>query len=131
MNTSKSKIPTQIILILILVLSTVVVDQLSSFYDAQWEIAEFSFDDPFYLGFSMFWAAIVIWLSIHIIKRKKHIPNTLLILTIIVGLFFVFDFMDSEYNSVSLISFQFLEIIMWLLAYVISINSSGKEWFVE
>jgi len=123
--------PVQIVIILIVVISTVVVDQLSSFYDAHWEIAEFSIDDPFYLGYSILWAAIVTWLSVHIVKSKKHIPNTLLILSLIIGLFFLFDYMDSEYKTVSLVSFQFLEAIMWLFAYILSQSNCGKEWFVK
>lgn len=131
MKPTKTKMPSQIITILILLFCTVLVDHLSSFYDAHWEIAELSFDDPIYLGLSVLWAAVVIWLSIDIFKRKKHIPNTLKILCIIVIFFFILEFMEADLISASIISFQFLEIIMWLVAYVLSVSSIGKSWFVE
>lgn len=47
--------PIPVIVLYILVLSSFTADQLSAFMDAHWQIAEFSFSDPWHVGMTIFW----------------------------------------------------------------------------
>jgi len=129
MNKKLSNTPFSIISLIAIIVSTFVVDQLSSFYDEHWEIAEFTFDDPTYLGMSTLWLAVVLWISFDTLKGKKHIPTTLKIITAIFAVFFIFELIVNDITLSLLLSFQALEIALWITAFILSINY--KTWFVE
>lgn len=123
--------PTTIKILLVLIASTFFIDQLSSFHDAHWEIAELSFDDPIYLGMSIMWFCIVVWLCVDTLRRKKHIPNTVLTLTILVSLFMTLEVFESEGEFNTLISFQALEVAIWAAVYAIAKYKVEAEWFTR
>lgn len=111
--------------------STFFIDQFSSFYDAHWEIAELSFDDPIYLGMTVMWLCVVAWICHDIIRRKKHIPSTLLVLTMVVAAFMVFEYLETDGSLNVVISFQFLEVVFWGIAYLIARYKVDVGWFCE
>ena len=124
-------LPTSVKVLLAIVGSTFFIDQLSSFYDAHWNIAEFSFGDPIYLGMTVMWVCIVIWICHDIIRRKKHILSTIKVITIIVSAFMAFEFIENDVNLITLISFQFLEVVFWCIAFLIAKFIVEDEWFCE
>ena len=126
-----SEIPIAIKLLLLLVISTFIVDQLSSMFDSHWAMAELTFDDPIYLGLTALWFAVICFVSCHIIERKKHIPSTIKIIFIIVLIFFIFGVFEANFDLSIFISFQFLELLLWLTAYLLSNHKLTSEWFIE
>ena len=126
-----SEIPIAIKLLLLLVISTFIVDQLSSMFDSHWAMAELTFDDPIYLGLTVLWFAVICFVSWHIIERKKHIPSTIKIIFIIVLIFFIFGVFEANFDLSIFISFQFLELLLWLTAYLLSNHKLTSEWFIE
>jgi len=126
-----SDIPIAIKLLLLLVISTFIVDQLSSMFDSHWAMAELTFDDPIYLGLTFLWFAVISFVCWHIIERKKHIPSTIKIIFIIVLIFFIFGVFEADFDLSIFVSFQFLELLLWLTAYLLSNNKLTSEWFIE
>lgn len=120
--------PISIKLLIIVIVTTFFIDQLSSLYDAHWQIAELSFNDPIYLTMTIIWLSVIIWICRDIINKKKHIPSTILILFLVVSFFMVYQYIESN-EGVNTISFQVLEVILWGLAYIIAKYKVGDSWF--
>jgi len=126
-----SEIPIAIKFLVLLIISTFFIDQLSSMYDSHWAVAELSFDDPIYLVMTFFWFAVICLICWHTIERKKHIPATIKIIFIIVLIFFIFGLSETDFDLSIFVSFQFLELLLWFSAYLLSANKICSEWFIE
>lgn len=124
-------LPISIRVLLVIVASTFFIDQFSSFYDAHWEIAELSFDDPTYLGMTIMWLCIVIWVCFDIIKRKKHIPSLLLTFTLVTAAFMIFELLKNEGSASIFISFQLLEVVFWGIAFYVAKYKVERDWFCQ
>ena len=119
-----------IILALICLCCSLISDQLSSFFDAHWAIAEFSFSDPMYLGMTVLWSGIIIWLSYDLMVRKRNISKDILWVSMI-SIFFLASEIPSEKLDLSvLISFQGLELVFFALAFGLLKTRSAKAYFL-
>jgi hypothetical protein len=123
-------IPIPIKFLLIIVLSTFIIEEIVFLYIFEWNIYEVYVDDPIYIFVTLLWFAIVIWISTDIVRRKKHISNTIKILFIITLLFYGFDITEYDYTffEIMLLSFSPL---LWLTAWIVSKNNICSEWFVN
>lgn len=122
--------PVSIKLLIIVIASTFFIDQLSSLYDVHWQIAELSFSDPIYLTMTIIWLSVIIWICRDIINKKKHIPSTILTVFLVVSLFMVYQYVESN-ERVNTINFQLLEVILWGIAYIIAKCKVGDSWFCD
>ena len=123
-------IPIQILYLLIIIPFTFIVEEIAFLYRFEWDFTEVYLDDPIYLVITSLWLAIVVWVSADIIRRKKHVPNTIKILFIIALLFYGLDIteFDLTFNEMAL---NAISALLWLSAYFISNNKSSSEWFVK
>jgi len=123
-------IPVTIIYLLTIIPFTFIVEEIAYLYRFEWNATEVYIDDPVYFGITLLWLGIILWVSTDIIRRKKHIPNTIQILFIITLLFYIFDITEYNYTLYELIIYSFGP-FLWLTAYVVSKNKVCSEWFVK
>ncbi len=124
--------PISIILLYALVISAFIADQLSSFMDAHWKIAEFSFRDPWHVGITIFWGAVIIWVMYCIRRKDPSTPQAFLCLGLVTLAFLIFEVLDVEQAaSVVVYSFQTLEVLIWFGCYAMCLYSKVlKSWFL-
>jgi len=121
--------PILIHLKIFLVAFTFVADQLSSFHDEHWEIAEFSFSDPIYLGISVLWLSIIAWIIHDIIKKKPGVRQTVIGISVVCAIFLAIDtFMESTFV---LISFQSLELLVWVSLVFLCRSKTSENWYAK
>ena len=123
--------PISIITLYALVISAFIADQLSSLVDAHWQIAEFSYRDPWHIGITIFWGAVIIWILSCIKRKQPSTPKTFLYLGIISAVFLLFEISVSTVSVSSIMSsFQALEGSIWLICYAMcKYNKTLVEWF--
>jgi len=124
-------LPTSIKLLITIIVCTFFIDQFSWHYDTHWEVTGQALNDPVYLGLTIMWLCIVIWICHEIVKRKKHIPGTLLIVAVIVSAFMLIEYIVNENSIGVIVSFQFLEVGFWGMSYFIAKYQVKDKWFFE
>lgn len=123
--------PLPIILLCALVISSFIADQLSSFMDAHWQIAEFSFEDPWHIGMTIFWGSMILLILFCIKRKKPYTPKMFLYLGIACLAFLIFEVLDTELPaSVVFFSYQATECFIWFICYALCCrNKTVKAWF--
>ena len=123
--------PISIIILYALVIGAFIADQLSSLMDAHWQIAEFSFRDPWHIGITIFWGVVIIWILSCIKRKQPSTPKTFLYLGFVCIAFLIFEVLDSTQPASAVVfSFQAIEVLIWFICYAISnYNKTLKAWF--
>jgi hypothetical protein len=123
--------PVSIITLYALVISSFIADQLSSFMDAHWQIAEFSFRDPWHIGMTIFWGAMIILILFCIKRKQPYTPKIFLYLGFVCIAFLIFEALDpTQPASAVFFSFQAIESVSWYICFAMcSYNSTLKAWF--
>jgi hypothetical protein len=123
--------PASIIILYALVIGAFVADQLSSFMDAHWQIAEFSISDPWYIGMTIFWGLIVTLILFCIKCKHPSTPKAFLYLGFVCIVFLILVVLDSTQPvSDVFFSYQALEVLIWFICYAMSkYNKVLKAWF--
>lgn len=110
--------PFSIIILYALVISSFIADQLSSFIDPHWQMAELSFRDPWHIGMTIFWGAIIIWILLCIKRKLPSIPKIFLYLGFVAIAFLLFEVLDpTQPASAVFFSFQAAECLIWIICY--------------
>lgn len=92
------------------------------------EFEELSYSDPFTFGINSVWALVIAWIVWDLIKGKD-IKLTLVLLGVIMFAALIWDFIEFGF-SVALI-FHVVELLMFILAYVLVKSEESKVWYLE
>lgn len=112
--------------VILIVLSCV--STLFGWYLDSFEYPDLSLADPVNLGVNLIWVAIIIWI-IWDVTRKKQVVTTLVIVSLIVFVALIFDYMESGF-SVTFVFYLF-ELVFFLAAIFLLRTEDSRRWFAS
>ncbi|MDH3493917.1 MAG: hypothetical protein OEM82_10230 [Acidobacteriota bacterium] len=103
------------------------ISSLVALYFHEIEATGFGYSDSWSLGASILWVAIIMWLIWDVVKNRKDIRVTLVIVSIIMFAATALDVLAADFGLAQ--TFDAFEFVLWLVAFVFLNLASSKEWF--
>ncbi len=82
---------------------------------------------PANLFFGLIWIFIIAWLIFDVVKRKRDIRLTLVIVSVIMFLSSALDFFDETFRMSYV--FEVVELVLWIVALYYLDTKPSKDWY--
>lgn len=82
---------------------------------------------PANLFFGLIWIFIIAWLIFDVVKRKRDIRLTLVIVSVIMFLSSALDFFDETFRMSYV--FEVVELVLWIVALYYLDTKPAKDWY--
>ena len=93
------------------------------------EGGEYGYSDTYSLVFSLIWVVIIIWIVWDVVKNRKDIRITLVIVSIIMFGATLLDLLASEFMFARV--FDGIELVLWLIAFLFLNTRESKDWYAQ
>lgn len=90
---------------------------------------ELSFNDPWILGANFIWALVIAWIIWDLLKGRKGVPLTLILVGIIMLAALIWDFSEFGFNIAQV--FYAIEIVLFAVAYYFITTPPSQAWLAN